>query len=433
MKITHAHLAAMVFNRPLMIHRPKLHAIIRVLGQRIGASDFPLDDDEDDLDDDNNPMADAMDQGVCAIPVYGTLVKRAMGMNALSGLTGYEALQSRIMNAATNPDCKGILLDFDSYGGECAGAFDCSDLIYQAAQSVPVYGIANCNALSAGFALLSACTKLYVTQDGQVGSVGVIAEHRDESEYDSKAGFKYTTLTFGARKNDFSPHAPLSEDAYGELQDDINRYGNMFVDLVVRNRKIDAAAVLATKAGLLNPKEALAVGFVDQIGTREQAMADLQAKVNNRRLVPMPGPMTGPMQGQGFSVASASAAAISNKEGIQMSQPNPADATRPPDNSAATEAATQQARADYMAYVSDINALCELAGKSNLAMAFIQKHTAVGEVRKQLLADRAKPDGTELQTEAPVLPAAPGDSNRLSAAIQRRLNAQGLKPKVRSY
>ncbi len=442
-KTTHPHIAALLFNRPLMIYRPKLHAIIRALHGKIGLDVYDEFDDDDDVPSSGRGGSSGMVDGIAAITVYGSLAKRAVGMQAQSGLTTYESLSAQVLDAATNPDCKAILLDVDSYGGECSGAFDLSDLIYQARQSLPVYGIANCAAYSAGYAALSACEKVFLTQDGGVGSIGVIAEHCDESEYDAALGLKYTAITFGAHKNDFSPHEALSKDALEELQADVDRLGNMFVALVARNRKMSPADVLATQAGLFGGQDAIKAGLADQIGTRADALAQLQARVGNRRLVPMPGQATGAMAPPVVPAtlaaeAPASADATSTRSNTPMSETNTAGAPNgsPPDVEAIRQAATKEARDAFSANVTQIQALCSIAGRQELAVDYIQQQLTVAQVQEKLLALRAAashattPTGDSIELETNFLPqstvskGAVNNPDRLIDAVNRRLKAQ---------
>ena len=106
----------------------------------------------------------------------------------------------------------------------------------------PCYAIANDEAFSAAYALASSAQRLFVTRTGGVGSIGVIAVHMDQSGWDEKMGRKYTAVYAGARKNDFSTHQPLSDDARANLQGEVDRLYEMFVASVARNRGPQARA-----------------------------------------------------------------------------------------------------------------------------------------------------------------------------------------------
>ena len=211
--------------------------------------------------------------GVAVIEVSGSLVNRSSGMDAQSGLTSYEQLGNEILDAATDPQVRGILLRLDSYGGEANGAWDVASLIEEAARMKPVWAAVDDWALSAGYLLASAADRIWVTRTGGVGSVGIIAMHLDQSGWDAANGLRYTTIFAGDRKNDFNPHEPLSEGARSVLVAEVDRLYGMFVDAVARRRSLSAAAVRATQAGILYGEDSVAQGFADRVGTFRDALA----------------------------------------------------------------------------------------------------------------------------------------------------------------
>jgi len=84
------HLAARLFGAPLLIARPKLEVILAVLGSRIGLPDLappaafapPAQ------------PAPAEAPRIAVIPIQGTLVRRALGLEAQWGLTSYAGIAS---------------------------------------------------------------------------------------------------------------------------------------------------------------------------------------------------------------------------------------------------------------------------------------------------------------------------------------------------
>src|SRR5262249_57450704 len=88
-----------------------------------------------------------------------------------------------------DPTVRGVILDVDSPGGEVGGLFDLVEQInaIKAANSKPLWAVANESALSAAYAIASASDRVYVTRTGEIGSLGVVAVHIDESGADAKA------------------------------------------------------------------------------------------------------------------------------------------------------------------------------------------------------------------------------------------------------
>ena len=368
-----SHLAARVFNTPLMIDSKKLTAILAVLAPRLGVE--PPDVEAALLNEQRNRKPYAVtDAGVAVIEVAGSLVNRASGMEAQSGLTSYEQLGNEILDAATDPGVKGILLRCDSFGGEANGAWDVAGLIEEAARLKPVWASVDDWALSAGYLLASAADRIWVTRTGGVGSVGIIAMHLDQSGWDVANGLKYTTVFAGARKNDFTPHEPLSDGARDVLAGEVDRLYGMFVDAVARRRSANAQAVRGTEAGILYGADSVARGFADRVGSFREALAEMTASLSQFKFT---------------------------KGDTTVSEATQAATSPPVPDLVAIEA---EARQQGYAEAAEIVVLCNIAGRPALAGDFIARHTLLGDVRKQLLTLRAEADQEEIRSH--VLPEA---------------------------
>lgn len=227
---------------------------------------------------DDKPYA-LTQSGIALIPAMGTLIQRGSWMDSVSGLTSYDMLASLLDKSAGDPDVRGILFEFDTPGGEVPGAFELQARIAAASARKPLWAHANEMALSAGYLLASGAERLYVAQTGAVGSVGVVMLHVDQSKRDSQMGYAYTFIYAGDRKIDANSHAPLSPRAKSWAQGEVDRTYAMFVDAVAKGRGVEAAAVRATEAGILNPEQARAADFVDDVATLSQTVGLLEAEL----------------------------------------------------------------------------------------------------------------------------------------------------------
>ena len=188
------YLASRLFGTPLLIHRPKLDVILSVVGQRIGMADVPAMPMMDLAPFQRPPLASAP-EGIAVIPIHGSLVKRSLGMEAASGLTSYGEIAAMLDAALADPQVSGILLDIDSPGGEASGSFELARRVREVAAIKPVWAVANDAAYSAAYAIAASAQRLFVTETGGVGSIGVIALHVDQSVKDAKDGYHYTAIT----------------------------------------------------------------------------------------------------------------------------------------------------------------------------------------------------------------------------------------------
>lgn len=372
-------LAGRVFNTPLAIAPDKAAVIAAVLtasmaGVQVDAAagyDSPEQPPELEVDDD----------GVGWIQIAGTLVEKSSWLDSACGFVSYNTISAQLRQADADGRVRGILLVIDSPGGEVTGMFGCAKVL--GGISKPVYAAVNHCACSAAYLLASQCSRIFVTEDSLVGSIGVIAQHMEMSGRDAEAGLKYTTLYAGARKNDGNPHEPLSDGARAAIQADIDDLMDRFVGLVSQARGISAAAVRGTEAALFRAERAIGAGLADQMGTPTEAAASLIARVGPRR-------------------PSATILGLANPKGA-----------------AGGHAVADSPEALSREEILEICYLCEAAGQARLLHKFVHAEKKPAQVAKEL---RELSDETS-QSEAGLL----RDTSLLDEAIRRRREAEAAR------
>ncbi|MBI2718132.1 MAG: S49 family peptidase [Rhizobiales bacterium] len=280
------HVTSRVFGTPLMMARAKLEVILGALAPRFSGSALQAIEHKADP----APLTPATAEGIAVIPVVGTLVARSGYLDAASGLQAYGEIGETIAAAMDDPTVRGVILDMDSPGGEVGGLFDLVDRIraIKTASGKSLWAVANESALSAAYAIASTADRLYVTRTAEVGSVGVVAVHVDETGADAKAGLAWTFVFAGERKVDANPHAPLSEQARAAIQADIDRLYGEFCTLVAANRRMSIEAVRATEAAILRGELAIRAGLADKLGTLDAAIAEMATEIDGAAASPNP-------------------------------------------------------------------------------------------------------------------------------------------------
>lgn len=316
------HLAARVFNTPLLVHPQKLDAIIAGIGPRLlglgagadvaaltasqaGAQLLPAElfSTKRDTSSDGQPYA--VSDGVAYIPVSGALVHRSRMEADSSRLLGYNELALRVEEAMADRSVHAVLLNFDSPGGEAQGAFEFADrLAALRGQGKRIVAMADGMAASAAYLAAAAADEIVLTSSAYVGSIGVVMRHVDFSQALATDGVKVTHIYAGAHKVDGNPYEPLPAAVRADMQAEIDGLYEMFVQSVATNRRMDPMAVRKTQAQVYRGAAALAVGLADRLGTADQVINELAAQ--RSRLVPV---------GQ-------TAHANANNGGIPMANPN---------------------------------------------------------------------------------------------------------------
>ena len=373
------HLASRLFGTPLLVHRAKLDVILAVLGERLNLQ-APVA--ELALPPPRSTHAGA--PSIAVIPVHGTLVKRTAGLNAASGLTSYTEIGAMLEAALADPQVAGILLDIDSPGGEAAGSFELARTIREATKTKPVWAVANDSAFSAAYAIGAAANRLIVSETGGVGSIGVIAVHVDQSVKDANEGYRFTAVTAGNRKNDFSPHEALTPSAKADLQAEVDRLYGLFVDHVAAMRRLDAADVRGTEAGLFFGGNAISAGLADAVGTLDSALTDFSLYLSSR------------------SRKSPQARAVTRTEAATPTQEqnmDPQEVEVVPDMIGVDAAAVlvAEARREVTQSAQAIAELCLIANVPDKAAEFIAAGKSEAEVRQALIeAKAARSDATPI-------------------------------------
>jgi len=227
------------------------------------------------------------DAGIAVVPILGPLVTRGDWLTSLLGASDYGEIASAVEAALADPSARAVLLEIDSPGGEVGGLFDLVDRLVslrEAAQK-PLWAVANESALSAAFAIASVADRLYVTRTAEVGSIGVVAIHVDESVADVMAGLKWTLVHAGDRKIDGNAHEPLSDAAFSAIKADVDALHADLVALVARNRNMSPDAVRATEAAIYRGQRGIEAGLADKLGPVDLALADLARALDPPRLI----------------------------------------------------------------------------------------------------------------------------------------------------
>ncbi len=384
------HLASRLFGTPLLVQRAKLDVILAVMGERLGVAP-PLAD----LALPAPKSATTAPTGIAVIPILGTLVKRSLGMEAASGLTSYSEIAAMLDAAVADPMVSGILLDIDSPGGEASGSFELARRVREAATIKPVWAVANDAAYSAAYAIAASAHRLFVTETGGVGSIGVIALHVDQSIKDANDGYRYTAITAGAHKNDYSPHEPLSDAAKLELQSEVDRLYAIFTEHVAAMRRLDLDAVRATEAGLYFGSNAVVQGLADGVQTLDATLTEFQLFLNASQNAPQNALTQSPSQVRGvFRTETANP-----RKDLNMSEEQTIDIPDGDEAAAQLAQAVADAKRDVTQTAQAIAEVCMLAGCPERAAEFIAAGKSQSEVRRVLIDARAAyAEATEIRS-----------------------------------
>jgi signal peptide peptidase SppA len=279
--MTHlARIAGRLFGEPLLVSQSYLDVALTAIHDRLDIEPIVA---ESALGAQIRPARSTvidLNRGIAVVPIVGALDHRGESMNPQSGMTSYTAIQATLAQVASTRGVRAIILDIDSPGGSVAGVIETAEFIKKLSAEIPIYAIANSLMASAAFWLGSAATRVYAAPLANIGSVGVVVAHVDQSKAMEKRGVAVTHIHAGARKVDGSPYGPLSDAARAETQARIDAVYAQFIAAVADNRGIDAKVVRGTEAAIFGPEQALELGFIDGIGTLNDVLGALSTRIS---------------------------------------------------------------------------------------------------------------------------------------------------------
>ena len=210
------------------------------------------------------------------------------------GDIGGERLSSHTINSLLiesrestlkNDRVKAILLYVNTPGGTImdADAIYRALLQYKQQYNTPIYAFVDGLCASGGMYVVSAADKIYATDTSLIGSVGVLLPpFFNASKVMEKFGVDALSLSAGKDKDLLSPVRPWTPDEQKPLQEILDHYYNVFVDIVTKARPKVSREKLVTELGAntFPAPQALSYGLIDVAGASyESALTDLLKKI----------------------------------------------------------------------------------------------------------------------------------------------------------
>lgn len=209
----------------------------------------------------------AVKQKIGIIPVMGPIDQRTSPELEKSGGTPCDFIGAAFDALLQNPAIGAIVLRMDTPGGSVSGIEELASKIVKARGQKPIYAHVDSMAASAGYWLASAADMIVCTPGGEVGSVGVFIAHVDQSAALEQDGLSVTLIHAGKNKVEFSPYAPLSDDAKAELQGRVNDIYSRFTGALSSNLNVPIAKVRSDfgEGRTVSAQKALSLGMVHRV------------------------------------------------------------------------------------------------------------------------------------------------------------------------
>jgi len=193
-------------------------------------------------------------EGIGVIPIIGPISRYDTGWSYIST----DTLLARIKHFEEKEF--DILLHIDCPGGAVSGLFELTDYIKNSKSKITSY--VGDLAASAGYLIASATSHITCSRAGNVGSVGAIIQY-----------YKGMDEAIKTYRSAVSPlkHLPEGKRLDAQIQAQVDRVGQMFVDELVVNFNKTEEVILSTfgQGALVPSEQALEVGMINSIGSFE--------------------------------------------------------------------------------------------------------------------------------------------------------------------
>lgn len=220
-------------------------------------------------------------EGVAVIPVTGVIAKRMNLFMEISGGASIEKTTTRVRQALDDPQVHAIILKIDSPGGSVDGVFELAEMIFAARDEKDIVCVAYGMLASAAYLIGSAASAVYATDVATVvGSIGVVAVHRDTSSQDAKSGVVTTEIYRGKYKR-IVGSGPLTEEGRTHLESQVDYFYTLFVDAVAKYRGVTSEEVIGRMSTDVNDlfigPQAVEAGLIDGIMGYQDILTHVQS------------------------------------------------------------------------------------------------------------------------------------------------------------
>lgn len=221
---------------------------------------------------------------IAVVPIIGTLTQRGDIIDSARTRSS-DAIGNEVRMFGAEPSVEALVLEADSPGGEVFGIPEAAAAIREVAKAKPVVASVNSMAASAAYWLASAASEVMVTPSGMVGSIGVYMLHVDVSKALEALGEKWTFVSAGKYKVEGNPAQPLTDEALGALQADVDGYYDMFVKDVAKGRSVGVDAVRSGfgEGRMVRAQQAVREKMADSVGTLQDAIKRAGQLARERR------------------------------------------------------------------------------------------------------------------------------------------------------
>lgn len=210
--------------------------------------------------------------GLALIHVSGAISRRCGFFEWLFGCFDLLDLEREFRMAQDAENVRGILLQLDSPGGRTTGVPEAAELI--AGSRKPVVAFTDSIMASAAYYLAAGADRIVATGSATVGSIGTWISLLDMSQMYENEGLEMHVFQSGVFKGMGQAGTALTDEHKEFLQNQVDVGAEAFFQFVERHRSVNRVFM---DGSYYDGAQAEEIGFVDQVGSFEDAVALLES------------------------------------------------------------------------------------------------------------------------------------------------------------
>jgi protease-4 len=183
------------------------------------------------------------------------------------------ALNKLFEKMVENENVRGVILHINSPGGSVVGAESTYVSLSKLSREKPLVSVLGETAASGGYLIALAADFIIARGNTLTGSVGVIVQYPNFSDFLKKVGVSVNTLKSAELKASFNFFEKPTENAIEKHKELVDETFVWFKKLVEKERQLSENELEKVSTGkLFTGRMALRLGLLDQIGGEQEAV-----------------------------------------------------------------------------------------------------------------------------------------------------------------
>lgn len=263
------YLTKSLLNIPQLITENQFTVVSEFLNDRNAITDLKTVRDMEEkmgMDNRNPSMKSETETGVAIMNVSGPLSHKATFFDAMCGAASYESMSAHYDKLVADEGIHTIVLQVDSGGGEARGCFAFAQHLKDTKGDKKLIAYTDSVAASAAYAIASVADEVILSDDAEVGSIGVISQLITREKQLEEAGVKVETIFAGKGKDLGNPARSMTDKEREQMQERVEVLYADFVSHVSENRDLAQDFIIdSLGAKLYRGQDAVDKGLADEV------------------------------------------------------------------------------------------------------------------------------------------------------------------------